>query len=46
MLRKQQGMPRMSIIAGERVRIQTSQAKNNEVACAKLQHQAVSELLP
>lgn len=46
MLRKQQGMPRMSIIVGERVKLQTSQAKNNEVVCAKLQHQAVRELLP
>lgn len=37
---------RMSIIAGGRVKLQTSQAKNNEVACAKLQQQAVRELLP
>lgn len=46
MLREQQGMPRMSIIAGERAKLQTSQAKHNEVACAKLQHQAVREFLP
>lgn len=46
LLRKKQGMPGMSIIAGGRVKLQTRQAKNNEVACAKLQHQAVSELLP
>lgn len=46
LLRKQQGMPGMSIIAGGRVKLQKRQAKNNEVACAKLQHQAVSELLP
>lgn len=45
-LRNQQGMPRMSKIAGGRVKLQTSQAKSNEVACAKLQHQAMSELLP
>lgn len=46
MLRKQQEMPRMSKPARGRVKLRRGRAINNEVACAKLWHSAVGELLP